>query len=216
MLLADHDPISRHVLAARLRTCCNRMKLIGSVDSLVPVSHWPRLTEKTVVVMSVYSREDVERTVLELSSRGIRILLLVSRVDRQSVEWALSIGATGCVVKDTEMGGLTDAVHAVAGGYLLFSPELAAHRGPMGVAPPVLLQQPNAGLTDREHEVLSLLADGMSTVEAARSLGVSPATIKSHVSHALPKLGARNRLEAVLLIRNSTRPYHPARNSRTA
>jgi DNA-binding CsgD family transcriptional regulator len=82
--------------------------------------------------------------------------------------------------------------------------------------PPVLVQQPNAGLTDREHEVLSLLADGMSTVEAARSLGVSPATIKSHVSHALPKLGARNRLEAVLLIRNATRPYHPVRSSRTA
>jgi len=132
------------------------------------------------------------------------------------VDWALSIGATGCVVKDAKMGGLADAVHAVAGGYLLFSPELAAQAGPSDVVTPFPLQRSNSGLTDREHEVLGLLADGLSTVEAARSLGVSPATIKSHVSHALPKLGARNRLEAVLLIRNSATPYGPVRNWRTA
>jgi DNA-binding NarL/FixJ family response regulator len=56
-------------------------------------------------------------------------------------------------------------------------------------------------LTEREYEVLNLLAEGMSTAEAATELRVSPATVKSHVSHALPKLGARNRVEAVLMIK---------------
>jgi len=57
-------------------------------------------------------------------------------------------------------------------------------------------------LTSREHEVLNLLAKGMTTTEAALFLGVSATTIKSHVSHALPKLNARNRIEAVLRIKD--------------
>lgn len=80
---------------------------------MTPVQRWPRLNDATVVVLSVYSQEDVARIVPEVTTRKIRILLLVSRVDRQSVELALSIGANGCVVKDTEMNGLADAVHAV-------------------------------------------------------------------------------------------------------
>jgi DNA-binding NarL/FixJ family response regulator len=54
-------------------------------------------------------------------------------------------------------------------------------------------------LTSREREVLGLLAGGMTTAEAAAALTISPTTVKSHVSHSLPKLGVRNRMEAVLL-----------------
>jgi two-component system, NarL family, nitrate/nitrite response regulator NarL len=216
VLLADHDPISRHVLATQLRTSCGRLHLIDCVDSLAPVQRWPRLSEAAVVVLSVYSHEDATRVVPELTARGIRVLLVVSRVDRQSVNWALSTGATGCIVKNTEMQGLADAVQAVAGGFLLLSPELLAPEPDTVLPMPAPLDQPGTALTGREHEVLNLLADGMSTAEAARSLGISPATIKSHVSHALPKLGARNRLEAVLLMRETAHSFRPVRSSRTA
>jgi DNA-binding NarL/FixJ family response regulator len=115
-------------------------------------------------------------------------------------------------VKNTEVGGLAAAARAVASGHTVLSPELhGLYTSPVRVVPGPVPSQVSrrAGspdhllrlLTGREHKVLALLAEGLSTAEAAADLKVSPATIKSHVSHALTKLGVRNRLEAVLLVR---------------
>ncbi|TDB91983.1 LuxR family transcriptional regulator [Micromonospora fluostatini] len=87
---------------------------------------------------------------------------------------------------------------------MVLSRELAAlyvtGQGPTGQAAAGQRARDRVGaLTSREREVLSLLAGGMTTAEAAAALRISPTTVKSHVSHALPKLGVRNRMEAVLL-----------------
>jgi DNA-binding NarL/FixJ family response regulator len=209
VLLADHDPISRHVITSLLRADSGTLELLGSVDSFSPVAQWPQLSQAEVVVISVYPQKDSTQTIRELIAGDIRVLLIASSWDRQSLEWALSAGVTGCVVKDAEMGGLVSAVHAVAHGYLLLSPELLdvyrsgarPDRGALAAAPP------RSVLTEREYEVLGLLANGMSTTEAARTLGVSPATVKSHVSHSLPKLRVRNRLEAVLVVKSMAQPF---------
>jgi DNA-binding NarL/FixJ family response regulator len=97
----------------------------------------------------------------------------------------------------------------VASGHVVLSPQLlgqclqkkpASGGSPFGLDGPVPLDTLLATLTKREREVLDLLADGKSTAEAAEVLMLSAATVKSHVSHALSKLGVRNRLEAVLLM----------------
>ncbi len=212
VLLADHDPISRHVLGAVLRAAGGvdgSLTVVCCLDSLIPIQHWPRLDWAEIVVLSVVPGEDPTQTIRELISRGIRVLLVAAHWDEHSLDRAVAAGATGCLIKDTEVGKLAAAAHAVASGYLLLSPELldiyrSVPRQDCG-SPPANQEQHRQRITEREYEVLSLLAEGMSTTEAARALRVSPATVKSHVSHTLPKLGARNRLEAVLMISGTLR-----------
>jgi DNA-binding NarL/FixJ family response regulator len=114
---------------------------------------------------------------------------------------AIRSGASGFLVKDTEPDELIHAVRVVAGGDALLSPtvtrslieEFAARTkepGPSGD-----LER----LTDREREVMSLAAEGLSNDEIAQRLFVSPATAKTHVSRAMVKLGARDRAQLVVM-----------------
>ncbi len=113
---------------------------------------------------------------------------------------ALRVGASGFLVKDTEPADLLRAVRAAAGGDALLSPgvtrrlieEFATRAKPAGLAPQLDL------LTDREREVMALVAEGLSNDEIAARLFVSPATAKTHVSRAMIKLGARDRAQLVV------------------
>lgn len=113
---------------------------------------------------------------------------------------ALRFGASGFLLKDTEPADLVAAVRAVAGGDSLISPsmtrrlvaEFAARAKPR---PAVKLDV----LTEREREVMALVAGGFSNDEIAEQLFISPATARTHVSRAMIKLGARNRTQLVVL-----------------
>ncbi|WP_371493617.1 response regulator transcription factor [Kitasatospora sp. NBC_00374] len=219
VLLADHDPVSRHVLG-RVLDRSGRLAGVVCVDTRSPWQEWP-LAQVDVAVLAVGPQEDLTRTVRELAARGIRILMIGVDWTRQRLDGAFAAGAAGCLVKDARIEGLAAAVHTVAHDHTVLSPELlglyaraprpsagraAAARAGGGPSPEHLL----GALTDREREVLALLSDGLSTAETAGALRVSPATVKSHVSHALTKLGLRNRLEAVLLIQRVLHGHHPA------
>lgn len=209
ILLADHDPISRYVLGTVLSKA-DRVDVVASVDSHGPSSEWA-LSGVDVVVLTIGPLEDLFDTVEGLVAKGIKVLMLGTGWTRERVTSAIDAGASGCLVKDAQVGALAADVRAVAAGHMVFSPELLRHQLAMpdpSAELPVPVQvrgTPSVGrlvdsLTERELEVLALLSGGSSTVEVATSLRVSPATVKSHVSHALTKLGVRNRLEAVLLI----------------
>ncbi|MCM3920539.1 response regulator transcription factor [Frankia sp. AiPs1] len=179
------------------------MQLIESVDSSIPVREWRSLRNAQVVVLSAVPWESSIPVVRELVSRGIFVLLLAARWNRISLGEGVAAGASGFLVKEAEMGRIAAAAYAVASGYTVFSKELSDEYVPP-LEPDVVAastELPHAVLTGREREVLGLLAKGLSTAEAAGVLQVSPATVKSHVSHALSKLGARNRLEAVLMVK---------------
>jgi DNA-binding NarL/FixJ family response regulator len=131
---------------------------------------------------------------------GVRVVILTTfNVDEYVFE-ALRAGASGFLVKDTEPADLVQAVRVVAGGEALLSPtitrrlieEFAAHA--KEPPPESDLQQ----LTDREREVMALVAEGLSNDEIAGRLFVSPATAKTHVSRAMVKLGARDRAQLVV------------------
>ncbi|MGW1274689.1 LuxR C-terminal-related transcriptional regulator, partial [Streptomyces sp. NPDC002491] len=210
VLLADADPVSRHVLAAALHGA-DGITVLDTADSGRPLHRWP-LDGVDVVVLADAFRPRPASLVPGLVHHGMRVLLLDTRWTTRTVGDALSAGCAGVLVKDPEIGRLATAVRAAAAGYVVVSPEL------MGLCPPTgrAAAQPSArrrgdrslglllrSLTEREREVLTVLADGLSTREAAGRLGVTPATVKSHVSHALTKLSVRNRLEAVLLMRRA-------------
>jgi len=130
------------------------------------------------------------------------VLMLTTFDLDEYVFGALRAGASGFLLKDTPPADLLAGIRVVAGGEALLSPSITRHlieefvrRPPDGrAAPPVL----NA-LTDREVEVLALVARGLSNAEIAERLHVSPATAKTHVARLLMKLDARDRAQLIIV-----------------
>jgi DNA-binding NarL/FixJ family response regulator len=131
---------------------------------------------------------------------GVRIVILTTFDLDEYVFEALRVGASGFLVKNTEPADLIRGVRAVASGDALLSPgvtrRLVAEFATRAREP---RPSPELGqLTDREREVMGLVAAGLSNDEIASKLVVSPATAKTHVSRAMVKLGARDRAQLVV------------------
>ena len=131
----------------------------------------------------------------------VRVVILTTFELDEYVFEAIRSGASGFLVKDTEPDELVQAVRVVAGGDALLSPGVT--RRLIGEFAARAKEPHDVGgldeLTDREQEVLALVADGLSNHEIARRLYVSPATAKTHVSRAMIKLGARDRAQLVVI-----------------
>lgn len=131
---------------------------------------------------------------------AVRIVILTTFDLDEYIFEAIRAGASGFLVKDTEPADLLRAVRTVAAGDALLSPratrslieEYANHSKPGALAPDLDL------LTDREREVMALVAGGLSNDEIAEELVISPMTAKTHVSRAMTKLGARDRAQLVV------------------
>jgi DNA-binding NarL/FixJ family response regulator len=132
-------------------------------------------------------------------SPGSRILVLSASDEREDVLEAVKAGATGYLVKSASKTELGNAVRATAEGRAVFTPGLAGlvlgeyrriAQGPESSSAP--------SLTERETEILRLMAGGYSNKEIANSLSVAEGTVKNHVSNILSKLGVRDRTRAVL------------------
>lgn len=202
-LLADHDPISRRVLASVLSKA-EQLEVVACADSHDSLETWP-LDEVDVAILGVSSAEPMTLLVGDLVARRLDVVVIGVDWDRSSIDAAITAGAAGCLVKDCDLTGLAASICAVASGHAVFSRQLLNCYMPgSGRRTHPRLQALAAlqSLTDREQQILLLIADGMSTAEVADFCGVSAATVKSHVSHALTKLGVRSRLEAILLIRD--------------
>ena len=132
---------------------------------------------------------------------GVRIVILTTFELDEYVFEALQVGASGFLVKDTEPVELLRGVRAVAGGDALLSPgvtrRLVQEYATRARRPPP--SRRFDVLTDREREVVSLVANGLTNEEIAGKLYVSPATAKTHVNRAMTKLGARDRAQLVVL-----------------
>ena len=132
------------------------------------------------------------------SSPATRVIVLSAFVDEPSLKAAIDLGATWCAVKSGDLGELVDGVAAVCESEVA----MAGHNHLSPDANVVKLDRWNRDplarfLTAREREVLEGLARGESTSALARSLGVSSATVRTHVQSMLCKLGVHSRLEAV-------------------
>jgi two-component system, NarL family, response regulator LiaR len=123
----------------------------------------------------------------------IEIIALTSVLDDSSVFGAVRAGAIGYLLKDTEASELNRAIKAAAAGQVQLSPAAAARLMREVRAP----ENPES-LTERENDVLKLIAGGMSNKEIARELGIGEKTVKTHVSNILSKLGVLSRTQAAL------------------
>ncbi len=162
----------------------------------------PDVVLKDIRMPGVDGLEATRRIAAEPELCDTRVVILTTFELDEYVFEALRTGASGFLVKDTEPVELLRGVRAVAAGDALLSPSVtrrvigefagAVNRGRQ--APPAQLDQ----LTDREREVMVLVAEGLSNDEIATRLVISPATAKTHVSRTMVKLGARDRAQLVV------------------
>ena len=130
-----------------------------------------------------------------------RVVVLTTFELDEYVFGALRAGASGFLLKNLEPDDLLRTVRAVTAGDSLLAPRVTKRLIEAFVAAPERSPRPAPGLdelTPRQLEILRLIADGLSNVEIATRLWLSPLTVKTHVSHVLRKLGARDRVQLVV------------------
>lgn len=125
----------------------------------------------------------------------IEVVALTSVLEDASVVGAIRAGAMGYLLKDTQAEELCRAIHAAAAGQVQLSPEAAARLMREVRAP----RSPLEGLSERELEVLGLLARGLTNRELAERLSITEKTVKSHVGSLMAKLGVSSRTQAALV-----------------
>ena len=145
------------------------------------------------------------------SGKNTAVIILTTFDDDDYLYEALAAGASGFLLKDAPADDLTRAVRVVATGDALLAPavtrrvieKVAQH------APPAADVQAVSRLSDRERDVLRLMADGQSNSEIAQTLVVGEATVKTHVARILQKLPARDRVQAVIVAYRSGLAHQP-------
>ena len=201
LLIADDQPLMRAGFRAVLEAT-GAMEVVAEAANGAEAIAAARAWHPDVILMDIRMPElDGIEAIRRLP--GQRILVLTTfGLDEYIVE-ALRAGASGFITKDVPAEDLVHAVRVVAAGDALLTPAVTrqlldrvARRlpAPVGRGPEELGE-----LTDREREVLELLARGMSNAEIAEALVVGDATVKTHVSNVLMKLGLRDRVQAVVL-----------------
>jgi RNA polymerase sigma factor (sigma-70 family) len=144
---------------------------------------------------------DATRAIVASGSRA-RILVLTTFDLDEYVYGAIRAGASGFLLKDVRPADLIDAIRLVAGGNALLGPTVTQRLLERFTEPEperdATAELP-ASLTEREREILRLVAAGLSNAEIAERLVVSETTVKTHVSNLLRKLGVRDRVQAVVL-----------------
>jgi DNA-binding NarL/FixJ family response regulator len=135
----------------------------------------------------------------------LKIVMLTVSEASEDIATALKLGAKGYVLKGVGSRGLADVVRTVASGESYVSPALSA-RLIAGLSASEAPAKPNllSELTDREQEVLSLVASGLSNKRVARELDLHEKTVKHHMTRILSKLKVTNRTEAALALRDAT------------
>ena len=138
---------------------------------------------------------EATRRIIE-ASPGVQIVVLTSFVDRERVLAALEAGAIGYLLKDAEPDDLLRGVHAAARGESPLDPRAA--RTMLGAQRET---GPLEELTEREREVLSLVAEGLPNKQIGRRLGISEKTVKAHLTHVFRTIGVDDRMQAGLWAR---------------
>ncbi|GAA0411868.1 response regulator transcription factor [Streptomyces luteireticuli] len=183
------------------------IEVVGqAVDGLDAVGKVAELAPDVVLMdirMPVLGGIDATRRITTASDAAVKVLVLTTFDLDEYVYEALRAGASGFLLKDASAEELAQAVRVVAAGDALLAPSvtrrLIAEFSRMGGSSPrAPLKERVGALTERETEVLSLVAQGLSNAEIAERLVVAEQTVKTHVSRILLKLGLRDRTQAAV------------------
>jgi DNA-binding NarL/FixJ family response regulator len=206
LLIADDHPAFRAGLRLLLESL-DDVEVVGEAATgaevvELAVEHLP-----DVVVMDLQMPEvgGIEATrAIVARAPEVNVLVLTMFEDEDSVFAALRAGARGYVLKGAGQEELARAIRAIASGEAIFSPAIATRvidffSRSRDDQPPKAFPE----LTDREREVLGLIAEGLPNPEIMRRLVLSPKTVRNHVSNILAKLQVRDRSEAIVRAREA-------------
>jgi DNA-binding NarL/FixJ family response regulator len=208
ILLADDQPLIRAGLTMALADLPD-LAVTGEAGDGAEAIRLAAELRPDVVVMDIRmpGTDGIEATRAIIADvPDTRVLILTTFDDDDNVYAALRAGASGFLVKDMALTDIITAIRVVAAGDALLAPsvtrrlirEFATRRQPASPHREAGRDRRLNGITDREREVLTLVARGMSNGEIAAHLYISPATAKTHVARLLSKLAARDRVHLVI------------------
>jgi DNA-binding NarL/FixJ family response regulator len=208
VVLADDHPAFRSGLRFMLAQSPG-VEVVGEAADGHDVVRLARELTPDVVVMDVnmpgMNGIDATRQIVA-EQPHIGVLVLTMLEDDESVFQAMRAGARGYLLKGADQDDIERAVAAVARGEAIFGPDLArriadffAAGGPASPTPDVAFPE----LSEREREVLSLVADGLTNPEIARRIFLSPKTVRNHVSNIFTKLQVADRAHAIVRARDA-------------
>ena len=197
VLVVDDHPVVRAGLVALLGTRPG-IEVVGQAsDTAGALSGYGRERPDVVLMDLQLGADDGVTATRRLRERDpdARVLILTTYDTDADIVAAIEAGACGYLLKDASPDALGAAVEAAARGETVFAPAVAGRLARRVVAPP-------DDLTDREREVVALLADGLTNRQIARRLFLSEATVKTHLVHVFAKLNVDNRTAAVAAARS--------------
>ncbi len=206
VLIADDHPLFREGMRGRLDRVAD-VVVVGEAATGDEAVEMARRLEPDVILMDIkmpgLNGIEATREILQAIPR-VGVLMLTMFEDDDSVFAAMRAGAKGYLLKGSGGEEVVHAIRAVASGEVVFGPGVAERIMGFFCAPkPTVMQRVFPELTEREEEILSLVARGKSNQEIARQLFVSLKTVRNHVSNILLKLQVADRSQAVIRARES-------------
>lgn len=213
IIIADDHPTFRHGLRA-LFDSLPAFDVVGeAADGATAIDVTAELAPDVVVMdLNMPGVNGVEATRRILAANpNVAVLVVTMLEEDESVFAAMRAGARGYVVKGADTDDVLRAIESVARGDAVFGPAVAGRvlsylTRPLSARDPVLFPE----LSDREREVLELIARGSSNNDIARTLVVSPKTVRNHVSNIFTKLQVADRAEAIVRARRAGLGTDPA------
>ena len=203
VLIVDDDDLMRAGLRGVLASD-EAIELVGEADDGRAAAYRTRLLKPDVVLMDIRMPDldgiAATREVLAAFPE-VKVVILTTFEQDDYIFGALSAGASGFLLKRTRPEDLIAAIHTIAAGDSLLSPSVTSRviERMAGQPPPNAERDARLDeLTPREREVLALAARGLSNGEIAAQLFIEESTVKTHVKRILGKLGARDRVQAVI------------------
>lgn len=205
VLIVDDHTLFRDGLVGLLNSV-DDIEVVGTAQDGQEAVHKAGESQPDVILMDILMPElngiEATRAIIK-DNPHMGVIMLTMFEDDESVFSAMRAGARGYILKGADQDDVLLAIRAVYRGEALFGPSIAARLMDFFTIPPSEPPQTFPELTEREHEILALIAQGMSNHEIAERLNISLKTVRNHVSNIYNKMQVTDRVQAVLRAREA-------------